>query len=257
MSLVSVVLPTFNRAVTLARAIDSVLQQTYIDLELIIIDDGSTDETKRVLQDCLDPRVRTFRLPSNKGASAARNVGINNARGDLIAFQDSDDYWYKDKLFASLQEMTEAVGVVYSDMDRIAKDGSILPHHSPDVTSGVLVDKAAMRYHVEGIGVASCLIRKRYLESVGGFNESLAVLEDLDLLIRLSGICRFAHIRRSLMAYYESAGQMSDAVRVAAARRQLLALHKDNLEKWFFASELVRCHKLETQQAPPYGNGFI
>lgn len=99
---VSVIVPTYNRAGTLARAIRSVLQQTHADFEVIVVDDGSTDETAEVVAGFSDARVR-YLYQDNRGAAAARNAGIRAARAALIAFQDSDDEWLADKLDAQLE----------------------------------------------------------------------------------------------------------------------------------------------------------
>jgi len=95
---VSVILPTYNRSSTLREAMESVLEQTYEDLELIVVDDGSTDDTMDVVQSVRDPRVRYIRLAENRGVSHARNVGLAHARGVWVAFQDSDDLWRPAKL---------------------------------------------------------------------------------------------------------------------------------------------------------------
>jgi glycosyltransferase involved in cell wall biosynthesis len=106
--LVSVVLPTFNRGYCLERAIRSVLGQTYPDWELIVVDDGSTDDTQAVLESFKDPRIRVFRHSVNRGVAAARNTGLAAARGEFIAFLDSDDEWRPDKLTKQLDVMTRA-----------------------------------------------------------------------------------------------------------------------------------------------------
>lgn len=95
---VSVILPVYNRATTVRRAVDSVLTQTYGCFELIVVDDGSTDQTPQILSEITDPRLRRVRLTRNAGAAQARNAGIEAARGNLIAFIDSDDSWRPEKL---------------------------------------------------------------------------------------------------------------------------------------------------------------
>lgn len=95
---VSVVIPTYNRAHLVGRAIQSVLNQTYQDFEIIVVDDGSTDNTEEVVKSFNDPRIRYIRHDQNRGGSAARNTGIKMARGEYIAFQDSDDEWLPEKL---------------------------------------------------------------------------------------------------------------------------------------------------------------
>ena len=103
--MISVIIPTYNREKTLMRAIESVLNQTYRDLELIISDDCSTDHTAELVRGIDDSRVRYICLPSNQGACAARNAGIDSARGEYIAFQDSDDAWLPEKLEKQLAAM--------------------------------------------------------------------------------------------------------------------------------------------------------
>jgi glycosyltransferase involved in cell wall biosynthesis len=96
--LISVVLPTYNRASMLAVAVQSVLAQTFADLELIVVDDGSTDETPGVLEAIADPRLVRLRSDQQRGAAVSRNAGIGAARGEFLAFQDSDDEWLPGKL---------------------------------------------------------------------------------------------------------------------------------------------------------------
>lgn len=104
-SMISVVLPTYNRAGTLLRSVQSVLAQTYTDIELLIVDDGSIDETAQVVEALADPRVRYLPQKENHGACVARNAGICAARGEYIAFQDSDDIWHPEKLSAQLEQL--------------------------------------------------------------------------------------------------------------------------------------------------------
>ncbi|MGC8603005.1 MAG: glycosyltransferase family 2 protein, partial [Desulfomonilaceae bacterium] len=117
MSLVSVIIPTYNRAHLIERAVNSVLEQTYDKLEIIVVDDGSTDNTGNVLSQLQDgdSRVRYIRHETNKGSQSARNTGIRNARGDYVAFLDSDDEWlpYKlEKQIPLFQNTERNIGVV-------------------------------------------------------------------------------------------------------------------------------------------------
>ena len=100
---VSVIIPTYNRAHLVGRAIRSVLNQTYQDFEIIVVDDGSTDNTEEVVKSFNDPRIRYIRHEKNRGGSAACNTGIRAARGEYIAFQDSDDEWLPEKLEKQMQ----------------------------------------------------------------------------------------------------------------------------------------------------------
>ena len=103
--MVTVIIPTYNRGSTILRSVESVLSQTYSDLELIIVDDCSADNTQEVIGAVRDDRVRYIRLEKNQGACAARNAGIDNAKGEYIAFQDSDDEWLPQKLERQLLAM--------------------------------------------------------------------------------------------------------------------------------------------------------
>jgi len=114
---VSVVIPTYNRAAKVPRGIESVLAQTFSDLEVIVVDDGSTDGTGNILGEAFGNRIR-YCPQANQGASAARNKGIAEARGDWIAFLDSDDEWEKDKLqwqFKALERFGPQFGGCYTD----------------------------------------------------------------------------------------------------------------------------------------------
>lgn len=105
--MVSVIIPTYNRGKVITRSINSVLNQTYKDLELIIVDDCSTDNTEEAVKKIDDPRIIYIRLEKNQGACAARNVGVASAHGEMIAFQDSDDEWKPDKLVTQINALTE------------------------------------------------------------------------------------------------------------------------------------------------------
>ena len=124
---VSIVLPTYNRAALLGRAIRSVLKQSYTDFELLVIDDGSTDQSSNVVAGFRDRRIKYISLEHNTGAGAARNVGIRIAKGKFLAFQDSDDEWMPSKLvkqMSAFERGSVRLGIVYSDMLRILGDGT-------------------------------------------------------------------------------------------------------------------------------------
>ena len=107
MEKVSIIIPTYNRADVLVTSIQSVLQQSYTDFELLIVDDGSTDNTDIVVESIHDDRIRYLKMPENKGVAAARNEGIRQAKYDYIAFQDSDDHWKPEKLEKQMACLTQ------------------------------------------------------------------------------------------------------------------------------------------------------
>ena len=224
-ALVSVVLPTFNRAATLERAISSVLQQDYAALELIVVDDGSTDATQAVLAGIPDGRMTVLSMPRNRGQAHARNAGISRARGDLVAFQDSDDEWLPGKLSLQVRALQTAgpeVGVVYCDMLRFYRNGKQEPLLAPTVRRGVIFDERPFLYQSHQLGIQSCLIRHDLLAEAGGFNEELRCLEDLELFLRLAQECDFLRIPQILVHYYETEGVSAQTHWEHEARRYLL-----------------------------------
>jgi len=231
---VSVVLPTYNREALIGRSIRSVLKQTYRDFELIIVDDGSTDTTMAEVGRIRDPRLHYVRIEENRGAGAARNLGIGRARGRFIAFQDSDDEWVPVKLerhMRAFDTCPPTVGVVYSDMHRIRRDGRTDYHRSPTITPGVLIDPCTGFYQVCKLGIQSSVIRRECLAGVGGFNETFPALEDLELFLRLSRSTNFHHLATPLVKYYETDGLSNNVPAKLAARTLLLRLHRAELEQ--------------------------
>jgi glycosyltransferase involved in cell wall biosynthesis len=243
---VSIVIPTYNRAALLDRSIRSVLAQSYGDFELIVVDDGSTDETACVVADFRDPRLRYIALGRNKGAGAARNVGIRASRGKFLAFQDSDDEWMPSKLakqMSAFERGPSRLGMVYSDMQRILSDGTAVYFAAPGVLRNRLIDSAARFYQVGNIGIQSSVIKRVYLDEAGHFNEGLPALEDLELFIRLSRRCDFQHIREPLVKYYDTQGVSKDLYAVWASRKLILKLYYRELlthEPAFSLREAVR-----------------
>ena len=193
---VSVVLPTLNRGKTLKRAIDSVLDQTFNDFELIIVDEKSTDETHDLFNEYfVHPQIRLVSTLT-PGCAAARNTGISISRGRYIAFQDSDDEWSRNKLEIAVDKLKNAiasVGVFYSDMLRIEEDGTTIYFEAPDVRRGILIDELTLDYQVFRIGIQSAVIKRECFDVAGLFDESLPRYIDLELFIRLSDHFEFIH----------------------------------------------------------------
>jgi glycosyltransferase involved in cell wall biosynthesis len=232
------VIPTYNREGLIARSIQSVLNQSYPDFELLVIDDGSTDNTARVAAGFNDPRINYVRLPKNSGAAAALNVGIRMSKGKFLSFQGSDDEWLSDKLarhMAIFERSSDKLGVVYSDMLRILKDGSVRYHTSPTIVSGRLINPTTRFYEVFMLGSQSVVIRRDCLDATGYFNEELPALEDLELFIRLSKRFEFHRIPEPLVRYYESDGLSKNRYATLRARNLLVKL---------CYKELLRCAPL-------------
>ncbi len=179
---VSVIIPTFNRAAFLKEAIDSVLSQSYRDFELIVVDDGSTDSTREILQDY---QGLTYLYQENRGVSAARNKGIQAAQGEYIAFLDSDDLWTRHKLQIQVawMEANPEIPACYTDEIWIRQGKRVNPMKKHQKYSGWIFDKCLPLCI---ISPSSILIRRELLQQVGGFDESLPVCEDYDLWLRIT-----------------------------------------------------------------------
>ncbi|HXG29200.1 MAG TPA: glycosyltransferase family 2 protein [Nevskiales bacterium] len=194
--LVSVILPTHNRATMLGRAIRSVLAQTYRNLELLVVDDNSTDDTESVVRRIQDPRLRYMRLSENRRAAAARNIGIREARGDLIAFQDDDDVWLIEKLARQVPALMDAgpevglnlCGKIRLFPDRAEYVGGSKAFARLDFERGGPLDGFML------ISTPGWLVRREALLQAGLFDEDMRAWDDWELALRLTRICRFNHI---------------------------------------------------------------
>lgn len=200
---VSVIIPTYNRAYILGKAIDSVLAQTYDNFELIIVDDGSTDNTEELVKSYKDERIRYCYTKINKGAAAARNYGIGNATCDYIAFEDSDDAWRPDKLEKQMKVMLDdsnEVGFVYHKIAYDMGHGrvAILPSEEVPVESKSGNIYKQLLYD-NLVDCPSLLVRKSCLDKVGVFDESLKALEDYDLALRLGKTYRAGFVNEVLL----------------------------------------------------------
>ncbi|MBS0475546.1 MAG: glycosyltransferase family 2 protein [Proteobacteria bacterium] len=216
---VSVVIPAYNAAWCVSRAIDSVLAQTFDDFELIVADDGSTDDTRVVLQSYGD-RVRIVGKP-NGGLSSARNAGIDAARGRYVAFLDADDWWLPEKLARQVELMTAHTDLVFcSTAARIeSPDGERLGEwacaSSPLPTLEAIF---ATNAHVAGSGSA-VMARRDAFSRTGGFDESLRSLEDIDMWMRLAAVGAYACVNEPHAVILKRPGSMSgnlDVMRSAA-----------------------------------------
>lgn len=182
----SVVIPTFNRAHVLGRAIESVLGQTYHDLELIVVDDGSVDDTEAIVGKITDTRLRYVRQPKNRGVSAARNRGIEEARGEWLAFLDSDDLWLPQKLerqFAALSGIDCVAS--YCAMLRIDGENRVRIPYKPDgLNSGTRPWPSLL---MDGIWYSQTwLLPRRIVVQAGLFDERMSIWEDWDLFLRIA-----------------------------------------------------------------------
>jgi glycosyltransferase involved in cell wall biosynthesis len=223
---VSVILPTYNRAASLPRAIETVLAQTYRDLELVVVDDGSTDDTESVVSKVRDDRVSYVKIATNRGLSAARNAGLVDARGTYFAFQDSDDEWLADKLAKQMRVMGgRADTIVYCDMYRVRSDRWVFYHRSPAIVRGRVLNPETGYWQPYMLASQATLIPRACLDSVGMFDEGLVAFEDLDLFLRASRLYEFVHLEEPLVNYYASEGLTTDRRAELVSRLGLLRRH--------------------------------
>jgi glycosyltransferase involved in cell wall biosynthesis len=204
----SIVLPTYNRADVLPRSIASVLEQSYGDFELIVVDDGSADGTPMVVQAIDDARIKYIKLDGNRGQSAARNVGIAASKAKLIAFQDSDDVWHADKLAHQVPLLDADAGLdgAYCDLRCIPMKGEPYIVRAPELIRGARFDRRLSLYQSHSIGIQSCVVRKEALDRVGPFREEMRCFEDLELLLRLAATHRLKRIPLPLVDYFAPFG---------------------------------------------------
>lgn len=202
----SVVIPTLNRGARLLRAIGSVLAQSALDYEIIVVDDGS-DDTEALLLQSFGEQVRYFRGPGT-GVAAGRNLGIAHSRGEFVAFLDSDDFWYPRKLerVAEMAARHPEAGLFYSKMDLCDADGRRVR------TPPIRIKSDVYPRIVEGnfIFNSTVVVRKSCLDAVGGYDTALSGCEDWELWIRVTRHCQALLIDEALVAYeYLSAGSFT------------------------------------------------
>ncbi|MEQ8972795.1 MAG: glycosyltransferase [Coleofasciculus sp. C1-SOL-03] len=222
MPLVSVIIPVFNGEKTIRETIESVLQQTVADFELMVINDGSTDNTLSVISQIKDSRLKVFSY-ANAGLAASRNRGISQATGTYISFIDADDLWTADKLEAQIKalEANPQAGVAYSWTDWIDESGQFLRPGGHIIANGNVYDKLLLRDFIEG-GSNVLVLAKAFAE-VGGFDESLNAVEDWEMWLRLAARYEFVCVPSAQILYRISPNSMStDVWKMEAASLQVI-----------------------------------
>lgn len=196
---VSVIVPTYNRADRLERALNSIVSQTYQDFELIVVDDGSTDKTSQLMKSF--PKAQYFYIKKNSGVSKARNVGLAFAKGELICFLDSDDLWKEKKIqIQSLWlENNKDSQICYTDEIWVRNGVRVNPMNRHRKYSGDIFR------HCLGLCIvspSSVMIRAKLFDEIGNFDESLPACEDYDLWLRIASKYAFHFIEEPLIIKY-------------------------------------------------------
>ena len=223
---VSVVLPTFERWPLLLRALTSVLDQTDVDLEVLVIDDCSSDGTPARLGAIADPRLRVLRQETNQGVARARNRAIEVAQGEWVAFLDDDDFWAPTCLREHLRAIAEAgASWGYGAAISVGPTGArrVMMPAPPDA-----LEDGLLELNVVG-PPSTATVRLDLLREVGGFDEHLSVIADWDLWVRLSRRAPAALCEAPLVAYWEHAAAMHHQHRpeLSAELEYLAAKHQD------------------------------
>lgn len=222
--MVSVIIPTYNRAHLIERSARSVLNQTYRDLELIIVDDGSTDETEQIVKSIDDSRLLYIKQ-QNAGACAARNNGIEHAKGEYIAFHDSDDVWHADKLEKQIKYLKENdADVVCCKLNKIDEvKGCLISQFPNHFKQGFLKTNDSPM----GIGTQSLLFKRQVLMN-NYFDFSMPRLQEFELLLRLRKNYKIYFLDEGLVDYYIQADSISsNPVKLYNAIKRICEIHPE------------------------------
>ena len=223
--MISVIIPTFNRANTIVRSINSVLRQTCKDIEIIIVDDNSIDNTEEIIKEISSNKIRFIKHTTTKGACSARNTGISAAQGEYIAFQDSDDEWFPSKLEKQLRFLQdENIDVTASSYWLINNNNKTLTPKKKICKSNML-DKILMGNYVSTqtiLGKAECF-------KEANFDENLPRFQDWELMIRILQQYKFSFMNEPLVNVFLQDDSISkDPKKAAVALNLILNKHKNS-----------------------------
>jgi len=229
--IISVILPTYNRGNVISRAIESVLCQTYKNIELIIIDDGSFDNTEEVISKYKDD-IKYIKQ-DNAGASSARNNGIRQSQGEYIAFLDSDDQWECNKLQLQYEFFaSNDVALVSTDSKTYFEDGSL-----KKISTRKLVNKSIKSFEDvfmhPYLGTPTVMVKKSVILDEGGFDETLRTAEDIDLFLRISSHNKIGYINKKLVNIYLSSDGLSTGLDSYEDNIKVLNKTLDNNSSYF------------------------
>lgn len=214
--MVSVIIPTYNRADKIRRSIESVLGQSYQDFEIIVVDDASTDDTCHVVKGINDSRIRYLKSDRKIGANGARNIGIQNAKGAYIAFQDSDDVWRKDKLKKQMDMFRERedLAIVYSRYLLHYANGETVfvpdKAHPNELLQEKLMYTLA-KYNV--VGTPTMVVKKECFSTYGLFDVELERSQDWEINIKFVQHYRYGFLDEALLDAYFSKNSITNTVR--------------------------------------------
>ncbi len=237
MPLFSVIIPTYNRSGKVKKAVESVLSQTFTDFEILVMDDGSTDDTGDVIKSIKDPRI-TYQWDTNYGGPAKpRNRGLAIAQGKWICFLDADDWWVPGKLEKCSQVISETTDLIYHDFFLVdGESGSKKGIKSRKLQKPVLID---LLIAGNTIANSSVVVRKSLLERIGGINEDKGVIaaEDFDAWLKIAAITdQFKYIPQNLCYYLQHENGIS--------QKDMSNVYESVVEKYFHLLSVKQQNKL-------------
>lgn len=186
-AIVSILVPVYNGDQYISEAIESALAQTYQNFELLIVNDGSTDNSKSIIMNYLgDSRIRYFEQ-QNAGVAATRNLAIKHAKGKYIGFLDQDDCWLPDKLSTQVQflETHQEFAFIHSRQGYIQADGTLISHYPKDWVADLHGECFVELFKRNRIAVLTVLLRKNVIDEIGYFNETVSRVDDYELWLRI------------------------------------------------------------------------
>lgn len=233
MNKISVIMPAYNAAQTIAESINSVISQTFKNWELVIVNDGSKDATEKIISEYIqkDKRIKLINLLKNNGLPNARNLGVENSTGDYIAFLDSDDLWMPEKLKvqADYHTKNKRFLISHTDYDSINANGIIKRPWKNIMTlrKSKFGNLLPTIYYKNVIGVLTVMMKKEVFEGVNGFDIKLWGLEDQDLWIRIAEKgYNFGYINKNLASYrVNPQGMVQNNSKYKKAYKNLISKH--------------------------------
>jgi len=240
----SIIIPAYNRAKFLPRAVTSVLDQSYKDFELIIVDDASDDDTKEILKRFENIKIITNK--TNRGVSYSRNIGIKNSSGQIIAFLDSDDEWKKDKLLIQADFFKNNPNCVIHQTDEIwIKNGKFLNKKEIHQKKQGFIFYDSL--HLCLVSPSAVAVRKEVFDEVGYFDESFEVCEDYDMWLRITKKYSVCYSKEQAVIKYGGHDDQLSIKYLAMDRwrvKSMLKILKDEFDKKVCEVALKKCEIL-------------
>lgn len=226
--LVSIIIPTYNRAADLKRALNSVMAQTYAHWECLIIDNHSADHTDDIIRHFNDSRIKLFKIHNQGIIAASRNLGIKHAQGQYIAFLDSDDWWKPEKLQKSIDCLEQGADIVYHDLHRVKKPNQRLFLRRIKCRTLKAPVYSDLLKRGNGLANSSVVLNAKLMSQIKGFSEDidLIAIEDFEGWCRIAKLTnRFHYISTPLGYYWSGGGNASSAKRAVVNLIRFQTLH--------------------------------